>query len=71
MQARLLTKAGVLMLALLPGLPVFADDDIVERPVLAAGDRWVYRVVDGLTGQETSRWEVAIVEPSWPKPQVT
>ena len=45
MRARSLLRAAVLLTAVAVHPAAVGEDDVVDRPVLKAGDRWVYRVL--------------------------
>jgi hypothetical protein len=71
MRIRPLSRAAVLLAAAALHVAAVGQDDFVDRPVLAAGDRWVYRVVDGFTGLETRQYGLSIVAATWPRPTVS
>ena len=71
MRARSLMRAAVLLTAAALHLAAVGEDGVVDRPVLTAGDRWVYRVIDGFTGLEKSQYGLSIVEATWPRPTVS
>ena len=71
MRARSLIQAAVLLTAAALHFAAVSEDDVVDRPVLRAGDRWIYRLTDGFTGLPMSEYGMSIVEPTWPKPTVS
>ena len=70
MRTRSSIHAAVLLTAAALHLAAVSEDGVVDRPVLTAGDRWVYRLTDGFTGLPMREYGLSIVEPSWPQPTV-
>ena len=71
MRAHSSMRAVVLLTAAALHLAAFGEEGVVDRPVLTAGDRWVYRQIDGFTGMQMRQYGLSVVEATWPKPTVS